>query len=117
MKRLMRFLMFAILAHCAVYGAELAGIWTGVTNGRNGEKQDIAFRFKMTKGSLAGVMFGDESDLPVEDLKVDGDNISFSVTTVNYYVTARMELLEMGSTPVSPSPTPLDKREEFPSTA
>jgi hypothetical protein len=85
MKRLLRFLMLAILAHCAVYGAELAGIWTGVTNGRNGEKQDIAFRFKMTKGSLAGVMFGDESDLPVEDLKVDGDNISFSVTTVNYY--------------------------------
>ena len=85
MKRLMRFLVLAILAHCAVYAAELAGIWTGVTAGRNGEKQDIAFRFKMTKGSLVGVMFGDESDLPVEDLKVDGDNISFSVTTVNYY--------------------------------
>jgi hypothetical protein len=85
MKCLLRFLVLAILAHCAIFGAELAGIWTGVTAGRNGEKQDISFRFKMTKGSLAGVMFGDESDLPVEDLKVDGDNITFSITTVNYY--------------------------------
>jgi hypothetical protein len=97
MKRLLRLFVLAILAHCAIYAAELAGIWMGETAGRNGEKQDIAFRFKMTKGILVGVMFGDESDLPVEDLKVDGDNVSFSVTTVNYYSGAHSTLVYSGT--------------------
>jgi hypothetical protein len=93
----LRLLIPAILIHCAVFGAELAGIWMGETTGRNGEKQDIAFQFKMAKGNLAGVMFSDESDLPVEDLKVEGDTVSFSVTNVNYYSGSRLTLLYSGT--------------------
>jgi hypothetical protein len=94
---LLRLLMLAILIHCTVFGAELAGIWMGETTGRNGEKDDIAFQFKMAKGNLAGVMFGDEADLPVEDLKVEGDTVSFSVTTVNYYNGSRLTVVYSGT--------------------
>src|ERR1700722_3310313 len=93
---LLRLLMLAILVHCTVFGAELAGIWMGQTTGRNGEKEDIAFQFKMAKGNLAGVMFGDESDLPLEDLKVDGDTVTFSVTNVNYYNGSRLSFVYNG---------------------
>jgi hypothetical protein len=93
---LLRLLILAILVHCTVFGSELAGIWMGETAGRNGEMEDIAFQFKMAKGNLAGVMFGDESDLPIEDLKVEGDTVSFSVTNVNYYTGSRLTLVYSG---------------------
>lgn len=69
----------------------------GEIAGRSGEKEDIALQFKMAKGSLAGVMFGDESDLPIEDLKVEGYAVSFSVTTVNYYSGSRLTLVYNGT--------------------
>ena len=97
MRHVLRLVVLAVLVHSAVHGAELAGIWMGETTGRNGEKQDIAFQFKMTKGNLAGVMFSDESDLPVEDLKVEGDTVSFSVTNVNYYSGSRLTLVYSGT--------------------
>jgi hypothetical protein len=94
---LLRLLILAIFVQCTVFGAKLAGIWMGQTTGRNGDKEDIAFQFKMAKGNLAGVMFGDESDLPVEDLKVEGDTVSFSVTNVNYYSGSRLTLVYSGT--------------------
>jgi hypothetical protein len=97
MTYLLRLLIVAVLVHCSALGADLTGIWTGETAGRNGEKEDIAFQFKMSKGSLVGVMFGDESDLPVEELKVEGDTVSFSVTNVNYYNGSRLTLVYSGT--------------------
>jgi hypothetical protein len=92
-----RILVLATLLHCTVFGAELAGIWMGQTTAKNGDKEDIAFRFKTVKGSLAGVMFGDESDLPIEDLKAEGGTISFSVTTVNYYSGSHLTVVYSGT--------------------
>lgn len=90
---MVRLFVLAILVHFAIYGGEVAGIWMGETTGRNGEKQDIAFQFKTT----AGVMFGDEIDLPVEDLKIEGEKISFSVTSVNYYSGSRQTAVYSGT--------------------
>src|SRR5260370_9686323 len=90
---MVRLFVLAILIHSAIWGAEVAGIWMGETTGRNGEKQDIAFQFKTT----TGVMFGDEIDLPVEDLKIEGDKISFSVTNVNYYSGSRLATVYSGT--------------------
>ncbi len=90
---MVRLFVLAILIHSAICGAEVAGIWMGETTGRNGEKQDIAFQFKTT----TGVMFGDEIDLPVEDLKIEGDKISFSVTNVNYYSGSRLATVYSGT--------------------
>ena len=62
MASLLRLCVVASLVHCGIWGADLGGIWMGETTGRNGEKQDIAFQFKTTKGAPGGVMFGDEAD-------------------------------------------------------
>jgi hypothetical protein len=77
--------------------ADLTGIWMGEAPGRNGEKQDIAFQFQSTKGAVTGVMFGDEFDLPVQELHIDGDHISFSVTSINFYDSRRLRLVFTGT--------------------
>ncbi len=77
--------------------AEMSGIWVGVAPGRNGEKQDVAFQFKKVNGAVSGVMFGDEFDLPVENLKMEGDKISFSVTTTNFYSGSRFTTTYIGT--------------------
>ena len=53
--------------------------------GRNGQKEDIAFEFKVNGTAVTGKMFGDEFDLKLEDGAVTGDEIKFIVTTTNYY--------------------------------
>lgn len=97
MERFLRLFVLAIAGHCAVWGAGLTGIWMGQAPGRNGEKQDIAFQFKMAGDKLVGVMFGEELDLPVEELKLDGDVVSFSVTNVNYYSGSRQTMVYRGT--------------------
>ncbi len=75
-----------LLLATGLFGAELAGIWMGEVAGKNGEKQDVAFQFQVKGGGVVtGVMFGDEFDLPVEELRVEGDRVSFTVTSTDYY--------------------------------
>lgn len=77
--------------------ADLTGIWTGEVPGRNGEKQDLSFQFQAAKGVIVGVMFGDEFDLPVEDLELEGDHVSFSVVSTNYYNNQRTRTVFTGT--------------------
>lgn len=67
--------------------ADLTGIWMGQVPGRNGEVTDVAFQFKPAAAgvSYTAVQFGDEFDLPVKDLKISGEEISFTVSSVNFY--------------------------------
>jgi hypothetical protein len=81
----------------ALSAADLSGIWMGETKGRNGEKQDLAFQFQATNGEVTGVMFGDEFDLPVQELHMDGNHISFTVTSVNYYDGRRIRTVFTGT--------------------
>jgi hypothetical protein len=81
----------------ALSAADITGIWMGQTQGRNGEKQDLAFQFQSAKGAVTGVMFGDEFDLPVQELHVDGDHISFTVMSVNYYDARRITTVFSGT--------------------
>lgn len=91
--RLIALLLFGL----ALRAADLTGIWMGPITGKGGEKQDIAFQFKVHQGALTGVMFGDEFDLPVEDLAVSGDHVSFSVTSKNYYDGSRVKFVFSGN--------------------
>jgi hypothetical protein len=81
----------------ALPAADLTGIWTGQLVGRNDEKQDVAFQFKPGKGSYTGVMFGDEFDLPVQELTVASDRITFSITNINYYDGRRIKFVFSGT--------------------
>jgi hypothetical protein len=85
------------LAVASMPGAELKGIWTGIAPGRRGTKEDVAFQFKMKGRTFTGTMFGDEFDLPIEDVSLVGDQLHFSVTTTNYYSGAKTKFVYAGT--------------------
>jgi hypothetical protein len=68
-----------------VLAADITGIWAGQQQGRNGQLDDVAFRFKLDGQTLTGKMFGDEFDLPITEGTVSGDQVRFTVVTTNYY--------------------------------
>ena len=87
----------AVLA-LAIYvqAAEIDGIWVGQQQGRRGEPEDLAFRFKLDGQVLTGKMFGDEADLPISEGSFSGDQIRFVVTTTNYYNGTQTKLIYSG---------------------
>jgi hypothetical protein len=93
----MRLFAGGLLFHLVLAAADVTGIWMGQVPGRGGEKQDVAFQFKQVKGSMTGVLFGDEFDLPIEDLVISGDKISFAVTTTNYYDGRKIRFVYSGT--------------------
>jgi hypothetical protein len=92
-----RLIAAGLLLGVSMSAADLAGIWMGEVKGRNGEMQDVSFQFMSVKGALSGVMFGDEFDLPVQDLNVTGDHVTFSVTTTNYYDGRHVKFIYAGT--------------------
>jgi hypothetical protein len=79
----MRFVTVAItvlmLAACA-FAADVDGKWSGTIATPNGDFPQ-AFTFKADGPALNGAMAGpDGKDIAIKDGKVDGSNISFTVT-------------------------------------
>jgi hypothetical protein len=73
--------MGAILSSTTAYGADFSGIWTGTTTDRNGDLQDLSFRFTQSGDKVTGKMYGDNESTPIESVNIVGDQISFMVTT------------------------------------
>lgn len=48
---------------------------------RNGDLQDLSFRFTQHDGLLTGKMYGDNESVAITEGKIEGDRISFVVTT------------------------------------
>ena len=59
------------------FAADIDGKWTGEIVGQN---MGIAFTFKAEGTTLTGVHVVNEQETPIEDGKIDGNNISFTVT-------------------------------------
>jgi hypothetical protein len=89
----------ACLMFCAtcVRAADISGIWVGQQQGRRGEPEDLAFRFKVDGIFLTGKMFGDEFDLPIAETSLAGDQIRFTVTTTNYYSGTKVKFTYTGT--------------------
>lgn len=68
-----------LLPAFALLGSEAAGIWVGQIPGRNGEMQDIAFKFSRQGETLGGKLYGDYQSTPIAEGKVSEDRISFLV--------------------------------------
>ena len=78
MKKL--FAMFGALALAAtMYAADITGKWTGKMETPNGSR-DVNMAFKADGATLTGSVSGRNGDTPIENGKIDGDNISFTVT-------------------------------------
>jgi hypothetical protein len=74
--RLFVFCAFAL----TISGADLSGIWSGQIVDRNGDVQDLSFRFVQKGDALTGKMYGDNESTSIADAKITGDQITFSVT-------------------------------------
>ncbi len=61
--------------------SDFTGIWTGQLTDRNGDIQDLSFRFNIKDNVLSGKMYGDNESIPIQDARIDGNEITFSVTT------------------------------------
>ena len=77
---MMRFAILAALL-LAAHAEDVTGIWSGMIQGRNGEPQDIAFRFQQSGESLTGKMYGDTQDVPIADGRIAAGEIRFSVSS------------------------------------
>jgi hypothetical protein len=77
---LTRLLLFSAFS-LTLSGADLAGIWNGQTVDRNGDVQDVSFRFVQSGDTLTGKMYGDNESTPIADARITGNQVTFSVTT------------------------------------
>ena len=75
----MKLAIFSLFCAGMVCGADVSGIWMGQIAGRNGEPQDIAFKFTQSGEKLQGKLYGDYQSTPISDGKVAGDEVSFVV--------------------------------------
>ncbi len=62
------------------YAADVDGAWTGTVQGPMGDFP-VSFTFKADGTKLAGSTIGfDGSEVPIQDGKIDGNTITFTVT-------------------------------------
>jgi hypothetical protein len=64
----------------ALLAGNVSGIWTGQIVDRNGDPQDLSFRFSQNGDNLTGKMYGDNESSAIADCKLAGNQITFSVT-------------------------------------
>jgi hypothetical protein len=67
---------FLILT-CFAFAADIDGKWAGDIVGQN---MQIAFTFKAEGTTLTGVHIVNGQETPIKEGKIDGNNISFTVT-------------------------------------
>jgi hypothetical protein len=60
--------------------ADISGKWSGDMPGRGGDTTPTTFNFKAAGDKLTGTMTGPQGDVPLQEGKVAGDQISFSTT-------------------------------------
>lgn len=76
----MRLLAIAMLLVSAAFAADVDGKWTGTMDTPNGNVP-VGFTFKADGAKLDGSTTGpDGKEVKIADGKVDGSNITFSVT-------------------------------------
>ena len=74
-----KLILACLLCACTVSAADLTGIWVGQIPGRNGEPQDIAFKFTQNGTTLGGKLYGDYQSAPISEGKISGDQVTFVV--------------------------------------
>ena len=65
----------------ALLAADVSGKWTSAMQGRDGKSMETTFTFKVDGNKLTGARSGRGGDREIADGRINGDEISFSVTT------------------------------------
>ena len=80
MKTTMKMVLSLALLLAVAMAADISGKWTGDMPGRGGDTTPTTFTFKASGDKLTGTMTGPQGDIPLQDGKVTGDQISFTTT-------------------------------------
>ena len=80
MKTILRFACCLGLLVALAMAADISGKWTGDMPGRGGETASTTFTFKADGEKLTGTMTGPQGEVPLQEGKVAGDQVSFSTT-------------------------------------
>jgi hypothetical protein len=68
------------LAAVSVFAADPSGKWTWEMEGRDGQKRTQTLTLKAEGDKLTGAMSGRQGERPIENGKISGDEISFTMT-------------------------------------
>lgn len=71
------------LASSVAMAADIAGKWTGQVPRRGGEMTETTFVFKADGGAVTGTMSGPQGEVALQDVKVAGDEVTFTSTGGN----------------------------------
>ena len=71
---------FMLAGIALVYAADVNGKWVAQVPGRDGQTRETTFNFKVEGDKLTGTVSGRQGDTPFSDGKINGDDISFTVT-------------------------------------
>src|SRR5690349_17579407 len=80
MKSIIRLACSLALLLAVAVAADISGKWTGDMPGRGGDMAPATFNFKVDGEKLTGTMTGPQGDIPLQEGKVAGNQISFSTT-------------------------------------
>ena len=69
-----------LLLAAGAQAADVSGKWSGDVPGRGGDTTPATFTFKVDGEKLTGSMTGPQGELPLQDGKVSGSQVSFSTT-------------------------------------
>jgi hypothetical protein len=84
MVRIIAITCLALVAIASVLSAaDVSGKWSGQVPGRGGEGATATFVFKVDGDKLTGTMTGPQGEVPLQEGKVSGDKISFSMAGNN----------------------------------
>src|SRR4030095_5748929 len=83
MKTILKFACSLGLLAALAIAADISGKWTGDMPGRGGETASTTFNFKADGEKLTGTMTGPQGEIPLQEGKVAGNQISFSTTGGN----------------------------------
>jgi hypothetical protein len=83
MRTFVQALVCLALAAFQILGASVDGKWTWEMEGRDGQKRTQTVTLKADGDKLTGTMSGRGGETPIENGKINGDEISFT-RTVNF---------------------------------
>lgn len=79
MKHWMNVVVISALMAAPALAADVTGKWTGEMAGPDGPGMSISCEFKQDGNKLTGTVDGPGGAMKIEDGKVEGDKISFSI--------------------------------------
>lgn len=68
------------LAAGVSWGGDVSGKWVAEFTTPNGQTRESTFNFEVDGEELTGTLSGRRGDTPIEDGKISGEKITFSVT-------------------------------------